>query len=195
MAARSYSLKVRPGHFCARLCWPPAASPGDGRLASRSMTRGWCRTTKAHRAAGARRVASDGCIEKQTEDGNHESEKYGRPSWVVGPSPARDSRRHRVHSFLTPHGPRLPLSKLGTRAALSATWIAGAPDWARVTAQATSGRSGRSSGRATRSNPPKPVVGCDPFPSRPLDSGRPACRGYVRLYSSLSSRSTAEEHA
>ena len=42
-----------------------------------------------HPAAGVRPVANDGCIEEQTEDGNQESEKYCRPSWVVGPSPLR----------------------------------------------------------------------------------------------------------
>ena len=89
-AARSYSLKVRPGHFCARLCPPPAALGGwplDLALEDAQLV---LDDHELHPAAGVPPVTSDSCIEQQTEGGNQESVKYGRPSWLVGPLPCAE---------------------------------------------------------------------------------------------------------
>ena len=50
-------------------------------------------------------MASDGCMDGQTEDGAQQSKKYGHPSRVVRPLfPAPGFRRYRVQSFLTAQG-------------------------------------------------------------------------------------------
>ena len=86
------SLKVRPGHFCARLCWPPAASPGASSLASRSMTRGAGRPRLTGRLVpDGWRVTVASKSRRKTETTRARS-TVGHPGWLDLPlrgTPAR----------------------------------------------------------------------------------------------------------